>query len=162
MEDPKLPNIANEKVPQQDDTQLQILKQLQRQNALLEEQLALQKEQKRKEEEKEKAHKQRLKDEAVRRIIRCYRGINSEKKTAYEIPITISDKSCVFLGIALCGVTYSYNDLKKIIVCYIRDNKLLIDEKNIIIDKKLSEFLGLSCDKQVSYGLILERLEYAI
>ena len=50
MEDPKLPNIATEKVPQQDDTQLEILKQLKRQNALLEEQLAPQREQKRKEE----------------------------------------------------------------------------------------------------------------
>ena len=50
MEDPKLPNIANEKVPQQDDTQLQILKELKRQNVLLEEQLAPQREQKRKQE----------------------------------------------------------------------------------------------------------------
>jgi len=50
MEDPKLPNIENEKVPQQDDTQLQILKELKRQNVLLEEQLAPQREQKRKQE----------------------------------------------------------------------------------------------------------------
>lgn len=51
MEDPKLPFIATEKVPQQDDTQLEILKQLKRQNDLLEEQLAPQREQKRKQEE---------------------------------------------------------------------------------------------------------------
>lgn len=59
MEDPKLPFIDNKKAFLQDDTQLQILKELKRQNALLEEQLAFQKEQKRKEEYRIKFEKER-------------------------------------------------------------------------------------------------------
>ena len=158
MEDPKLPFIATEKVPQQDDTQLEILKQLKRQNDLLEEQLALQKEQKREEE----TIKQQRKDAAVRYILQKRYNNHPEKKTAYDIPITISYKACVFLCIALCGVTYSFNHLKNYITSYIRDNKLLNDERQLIPDKKLSEFLGVEPGKILSYDVFIYQLEHAI
>lgn len=64
MEATKSPFIDNKRAVIQDDTQAQILRELKRQNALLEEQLAPQREQKRKEEEQERreeAHRIRIK-----------------------------------------------------------------------------------------------------
>ncbi len=158
MEDPKLPNIANDKVPQQDDTQLEILKQLKRQNALLEEQLALQKEHKRKEE----AIQQQKNDKSVREIIQTYRQHRPEKKTAYEIPITLSYKTCVFINIAFPSLPYTFNYVKNYIIHYVLENKLLNAERQLIPDKKLSDFLGVELGKILSYDMFLYKLEYAI
>jgi hypothetical protein len=157
MEDPKLPNIANEKVPQQNDTQLEILKQLKRQNDLLEEQLVLQKEQKRKEE----IIQQQRKDQAVRHILQNHLPHSSKKKPAYEIPITLSYKTCVFMNTCF-GKIENFNNVKKYVNYYVYEQKLLNAEKQLIPDKQLSDFLGVEPGKILSYDIFLYKLEYAI
>jgi hypothetical protein len=59
MEDPKPPVAPNEQLGNKDDTQAQILKELKRQNALLEEQLVAQREEKRKEDYRIKFEKEK-------------------------------------------------------------------------------------------------------
>jgi len=139
MEDPKLPNIANDKVPQQDDTQLEILKQLKRQNALLEEQLALQKR------EKHKIDTNTL--PILHKSVSGGGGSNSFVK-----PRLISDELCSFMGIP-ANSQKSQTDVTKFISVYVKSHSCFdpMFRRRICPDSKLAKLLRITDKDELTY-----------
>ena len=142
MEDPKLPFIATEKVPQQDDTQLEILRQLKRQNDLLEEQLALQKEQKRR-------HKI---DPTTLTTTERIAWELKRSKNAFTKPRPLSDEMCVFMGLS-SGSWRSQTDVTKFISVYVKAHNCFdhLFKRRILPDAKLAKLLRVTDRVEVTY-----------
>ena len=142
MEDPKLPFIDNKKALLQDETQLEILKQLKRQNALLEEQLALQKEQKRR-------HKI---DPTTLTTTERIASEHLRSENAFTKPRPLSDEMCVFMGLS-SDSWRSRTDVTKFISVYVKSHSCFDPtfKRRILPDAKLAKLLRVTDRIEVTY-----------
>jgi hypothetical protein len=155
MEDPKLPNIANDKVPQQDDTQLEILKQLKRQNDLLEEQLRPQREANaRKEAEKLVLRKERISRLNHYNMIEQLAPIVSNYKQKCQSISYIMNQSAPIPPLTYGGsMDWSVHDRQAISDHHKKQQEVpkLLAEEKIIFDGKIEQILSKYQSKVAEY-----------
>ena len=142
MEGPRPPVAPNEQNGIQDDTQAQILRELKRQNALLEEQLALQREQK---------HRRKVDPASLTTAERLAWELK-RSKNAFLKPRLLSDEMCSFMGLPTNSLR-SQTDVTKFISGYVKENNCFDPtfKRRIHPDAKLAKLLGTNGRDEVTY-----------
>lgn len=142
MEDTKSPLIDNKRVVLQDDTQAQILRELKRQNALLEEQLALQREQK---------HRRKVDPTTLTAVERLEWEVR-RKNNAFLKPRLLTDEMCVFMGLPTNSLR-SQTDVTKFVSAYVKQHNCSdhMFRRRIIPDTKLAKLLRTNDKDEVTY-----------
>ena len=142
MQDQRPPVAPDQQVGIEDDTQAQILRELKRQNALLEEQLALQREQK---------HRRKV-DPATLTTAERLEWEMRRKNNAFLKPRLLTDEMCVFMGLPTNSLR-SQTDVTKFISAYVKEHNCFDHrfKRRIVPDTKLAKLLRTNDKDEVTY-----------
>lgn len=141
MEHTKPLFIDNKKAILQDGTQAQILRELKRQNALLEEQIALQREQK---------HRSKVDPATLTAAERL--EWEARRKNAFLKPRLLTDEMCVFMSLPTNSLR-SQTDVTKFISAYVKEHNCYDHrfKRRIVPDTKLAKLLRTNDKDEVTY-----------